>query len=225
MAEEITTRQTEMNLPEIQTLDVPVNVFRRNDITEQQKNLIRRHLQWLGTVRKEYPLPTTPYHIGVYIRYFNQTKYEDYLDYHKKQFADTISLCPLWTLVDFYVDNGPSAPNMESASGWCRLLEDCFSGKVNLIITQKVSNVSRKAQELTFIIRLLAAQGIGIYFISEDIFTTASYYRQDMLDKDFLPPRFPDFPEETTHLSSLFLPENKSPEKAAIQPPGGEDVE
>ena len=75
-----------------------------------------------------YPMPYSRYRIGVYIRYFNQTKHENYLDYHKQQFIDTISLCPNWQLVDFYIDTGISAPSMESSPEWCRLLEDCFSG-------------------------------------------------------------------------------------------------
>ena len=222
---QIKTEQTSMDLSAVQPNVgvVEANVFRPDDITAEQKDLIRRHLSWLGKVRKEYPLPSTPYHIGVYIRYFNQTKYDDYLDYHKKQFEDTIALCPLWILEGFYVDKGPSAPNMESASGWCRLLEDCFSGKVNLIITQKISNVSRKAWDLSLMIRLLAARGIGIYFISEDIFTTASYYQHDLLDEDFLPPGFPLYPEEYDSLTTILG--NELPEKAANLPPGGNHVE
>ena len=112
---------------------------------------------------------------------------------------------------------------MESASGWCQLMEDCFSGKINLIITQKVSNVSRKAWDLTLMIRLLAARGIGIYFISEDIFTTASYYQPDLLDENFLPPGFPLFPDAEDDPS--LLPENESSERAAHLPPGGDHVE
>lgn len=185
---EIKTEQTAMDLSALSAKEAAgTNVFRPDDILPEQKDLIRRHLQWLGTVQKEYPMPTTAYRIGVYIRYFNQTKYEDYLDYHKKQFEDTIALCPLWTLVDFYVDNGQSAPNIENAPELSRLLDDCFSGKVNLIITQKVSNMSRKAWDLTLLARLLAVKGIGIYFISEDIFTTASYYLRDIQDYDFCP--------------------------------------
>ena len=116
-------------------------------------------------------------------------KYENYLDYPKKQFIDTISLCPNWELVDFYVDEGISAPNMESAKDWCRLLEDCFSGRVDLIITQKVSNVSRKPMEVSLIARVLAAQKkpVGIYFISEDLFTLASYYQKDLHEQKVLP--------------------------------------
>lgn len=198
MSEElISAEQTRMDLPHQPEL-TEMNVFRQNDIPEDKKDLLRRHQQWLGTIRKEFPLPSTPYHIGVYIRYFNQTKYEDYLNYHKKEFESTIALCPQWTLVDFYVDKGAVAPNMESAPEWCRLLNDCFEGKVNLIITQKISNVSRKPWDLIFMIRMLASKGIGIYFISEDIFTTASYYQRDMLDLDFcktdqsLPPEYED---------------------------------
>ena len=126
---------------------------------------------------------------GNSIRYFNQTKYDNYLSYHKKQFADTVALCPKWTLVDFYIDEGATAPNMENAPEWSRLLCDAMAGKVDLIITQKVSNVSKKMPEVTFCSRILAKQKhpVGIYFISEDIFTLASYYTEDRKDAFFLP--------------------------------------
>lgn len=78
---------------------------------------------------------------------------------------------------------------MEKAPGWIQLLEDCMDGKVDLIITQKVSNVCRKIEEIILCSRLLAAQKhpIGIYFISEDLFTLASYYQDDLKDTAFLP--------------------------------------
>ena len=78
---------------------------------------------------------------------------------------------------------------METAPGWSRLLQDCFDGKVNLILTQKLSNVTKKMHEITILARLLAAQDppIGIYFVSEDIYTLASYYQEDLKDPFFLP--------------------------------------
>lgn len=91
----------------------------------------------LSNLRGERPNPQQHYKVGIYIRYFNQTKHVDYLDYHVKQYQDTMALCPNWELIDFYIDEGATAPNMESAPEWCRLLQDCFRGKVNLIITQK----------------------------------------------------------------------------------------
>ena len=118
---------------------------------------IAAHKAWLQNIRHEKPNVNRPYKIGVYIRYFNQTKYDNYLSYHKKQFSDTIALCPKWELVDF--------------------------------LTQKISNVSRNPVEIAFCARMLAAQPhpIGIYFISEDVFTLASYYLEDLRDPEFLP--------------------------------------
>lgn len=204
LEKEMKAEQMLMNLPPQSPASVmtdnepPANVFRPHDKPGKNKDKIHRHKLWLETIQREYPMPTIPWRIGVYIRYFNQTKYEDYLDYHKKQFQDTIALCPLWTLVDFYVDNGSVAPNMESAKDWCRLLGDCFSGKVNLIITQKVSNVTRKYQDITLLSRILATQPnpVGIYFISENLFTLASYYRHDLQETSFLPEGLDPLPEE-----------------------------
>lgn len=160
---------------------------------------ITAHRAWLQSIPCERPDPARRYRIGVYIRYFNQTRHSGYLAYHKKQFEDTVALCPNWELVDFYVDEGAAAPSMASAPAWCRLLEDCSAGKVDLILTQKISNVSRRPLEMTFCAKLLARQEhpVGIYFISEDIFTLASYYTADPADGLFQPP--PDrqvLPEE-----------------------------
>lgn len=161
---------------------------------------IAAHRTWFQSIRRERPNPVKHYKIGAYIRYFNQTRYENYLDYHKAQFENMITQCPNWELVDFYVDEGASAPNMESAPAWCRLLEDCSAGKIDLILTQKVSNVSKKAYEITFCSKLLAKLDppVGIYFISEDIFTLASYFINDPADNFFLPgPECQPLPEET----------------------------
>lgn len=165
----------------------------------EHEELLAEHKTWLQNIRRERPLASTPYKVGVYIRYFNQTKYDNYLYYHKKQYADTIALCPKWQLHDFYIDEGSVAPNMESAPEWGRLLMDCMSGKIDLIITQKVSNVTRKPNEITILARILASQKhpIGIYFISEDIFTLASYYLEDMKDTCFFPQNWTVLPDDT----------------------------
>ncbi len=156
---------------------------------KEYAEMIADHRSWLRSIRHERPSTLRNFKIGVYIRYFNQTKYEDYIEYHKKQFESTIALCPNWSLVDFYIDSGSTAPSMDKSPEWARLLEDCMSGKVDLILTQKVSNVTRRIEEIILCSRLLAAQPhpVGIYFISEDLFTLASYYREDLKDTDFLP--------------------------------------
>lgn len=168
---------------------------------ELRRRKVAQHKAWLTSFPHECPSPYNHYRIGVYIRFFNQTKYSNYLDYHKQQFIDAVGLCPNWTLIDFYVDEGQTAPNMENAKAWCRLLDDCFAGKIDLIITQKVSNVTRKPEDIILISRLLATMPhpIGIYFLSEDIFTLASYYQDDLRDRSFIPfgwVALPDDPNE-----------------------------
>ena len=89
---------------------------------------------------------------------------------------------------------------MDTAREWSRLLCDAMEGKVDLILTQKISNVSKKIPEVTFCARALARQNppIGIYFISEDLFTLASYYQEDIKDTFFFPtPDWQVLPEET----------------------------
>lgn len=172
----------------LQEIDSPQQIAILGGDREQMRR-IAEHRAWMRSIRKERPDTETAYRIGVYIRYFNQTKYENYLYYHKKQFADTIALCPKWTLFDFYIDEGSSTPSMEHAPEWSRLLEDCMADKIDLILTQKISNVTKHPDEIALLSRLLAAKKhpTGIYFISEDIFTLASYYQEDLRDTFFLP--------------------------------------
>lgn len=185
-----------------------VSPFARDPQEEAQRQMLAHHKLWLESIQHEYPSPYTHYRIGVYIRFFNQTKYADYLLYHKQEFIDTISLCPNWTLADFYVDEGQSTPYMENAKEWSRLLQDCMDGKIDLIITQKVSNVSRDPKEITFCARFLATleSPVGIYFVNEDIYTLASYYQEDMREKRFFPsPDWQMLPEDDGEEWGIFL--------------------
>lgn len=82
--------------------------------TEKAEKIAEHRLQ-LASIRKQYPHPAHPYKIGVYIRYFNQTRHENYLEKHIAHFKEAIALCPKWTLVDFYIDEGQTAPSMANA--------------------------------------------------------------------------------------------------------------
>ena len=168
--------------------------------------LVAQHKQWLKTIRHETPNPKIPFKVAVYIRYFNQTKYDDYLERNKEVFRATLAQYPMWEFVGFYIDNGSTAPNMESAVAWSKLLSDWDEGKVNLIITQKISNVSRKIHEVSICARILAARNppVGIYFISEDMYTLASYYRDDLREPCFFPtPDWEILPDDELDLRGM----------------------
>lgn len=78
---------------------------------------------------------------------------------------------------------------MEKSPEWSRLLTDCMDGKIDLIITQKISNISQRIFDVILCARMLATQEhpIGMYFVSEDLFTLASYYQEDLRDTYFFP--------------------------------------
>lgn len=63
--------------------------FTGNYEVDQQ---IVEHKAWLKTIRHEQPSPRRRYRVGIYIRYFNQTKHDNYLEYHIRQYQD-ISVC------------------------------------------------------------------------------------------------------------------------------------
>ncbi len=48
----------------------------------EKAEMIAEHLMWLHSIRRERPLVSRPYKVGIYIRYFNQTRYNNYLDFH-----------------------------------------------------------------------------------------------------------------------------------------------
>ena len=52
-----------------------------NELTRK----VVEHREWLKSIRHERPSPEIPFKVGIYIRYFNQTRYENYLEFHKKQ--------------------------------------------------------------------------------------------------------------------------------------------
>lgn len=205
-----------------------INVLRRHIKDNPQKALLARHRLWMDSIQHEYPLPYVSFKIGVYIRYYNQTKYSNYIEKHMQQFMDDIAMCPRWTLVDFYIDKGMTAPRMENSKEWCRLLDDCLSGKIDLIVTQKVSSVSSDPEEITFVARALAAQKnpIGIYFISEDIYTLASYYMQDLYRGNLLPAGWEPLPEDDLDRALTGGAENLMLEDISVQKEGmGVDIE
>ena len=199
---------------------LPLGVEQKNDEAEHPSfdlclgenlvsPLVAQHRQWLKSIRHETPNPKTPFKVAVYIRFFNQTKYrdEEYPERNKEVFRATLSQYPMWEFVGFYIDNGSTAPYMENSTAWSELLSDCDAGKVDLIITQKVSNVSRDAQEMTICARILAARKppVGIYFISEDLYTLASYYRDDLREPWFLPaPDWKILPDELDVRGALY---------------------
>lgn len=55
------------------------------DMDSEYAEMLSEHKTWLRSIRHERPSTLRHFKVGIYIRFFNQTRYEDYLEYHKKQ--------------------------------------------------------------------------------------------------------------------------------------------
>lgn len=165
-----------------------ISPFASEELSERQM-LLSQHTAWLDTLKHEFPDPRVQYRVAVYIRFFNSTRNPNFLEHTKAHYEFLISQCPKWTLVGFYVDMGASVPQLEHSKQFCEMIDDCDAGKIDLIITKRVNQISKNPFELSLLCKYLIDREhpVGIYFESEDIFTTASYYMEDIRDTKMLP--------------------------------------
>lgn len=75
---------------------------------------------------------------------------------------------PNWTLVDIYSDNGISGTVINRPE-FQRMLEDCRSGKMDLIVTKSITRFARNTIVLLETVRELKALGIDVFFEKENM--------------------------------------------------------
>lgn len=116
----------------------------------------------------------TPKRVAVYARVstgnVNQTSsYE----LQKNHYTDLINKNPSWTLVDIYADEGISGTSLTHRDNFLRMIADCKSEKIDLIITKSVSRFARNIVDCIAYIRELKSlkNPVNILFESEGINT------------------------------------------------------
>lgn len=92
------------------------------------------------------------------------------IEYYKK----LISERPGWQFVQIYVDDGISGLRTEHREGFNRMIEDCFSGAIDLVLTKSISRFARNTVDSVSTIRKLKEKGIAVYFEKENIYTMDS---------------------------------------------------
>ena len=86
-----------------------------------------------------------------------RTYYENYIKQNSR-----------WQLVDIYSDNGISGTIINRPE-FKRMLDDCRSGKVDLIVTKSITRFARNTIVLLETIRELKALGIDVFFEKENM--------------------------------------------------------
>lgn len=78
---------------------------------------------------------------------------------------------PEWEYAGLYYDEGISGTKKENRSDLLRMLSDCETGRIDLIITKSISRFARNTTDCLEMVRKLIDLGVHIYFEKENINT------------------------------------------------------
>ena len=129
----------------------------KEKIRERYKGIDQNLLEVIPAAKKEDIFhPQTVMNVAVYARVstdsLNQTSsYE----LQKNYYDDMVSRRPDWNLVEIYADEGISGTSLKHRDSFKRMIEDCKSGKIDLIITKSVSRFARNIMDCIGYVREL----------------------------------------------------------------------
>ena len=113
-----------------------------------------------------------PLRVTYYAR-VSTDKYEQLnsLDNQVGHFEDLIKGNKNWIFVDGYIDEGISGSSTEKRDSFNRMIKDAKNKKFDLIMTKEVSRFARDTLDNIKNTRELLADGIGVFFLSDNINT------------------------------------------------------
>jgi len=76
-----------------------------------------------------------------------------------------------WDLVDIYADAGFSGTNVKHRLAFNRMIRDCQSGKIDLVITKSISRFARNTVDCLKHVRDLKNIGVEVFFEKENIYS------------------------------------------------------
>ena len=122
---------------------------------------------------KRFPNPLQHYKVAVYVKYQLNCLQPDYLRNLKSDYDEMLSRYENWEFVDYYVDTAPQSASLSDLESWIRLVSDCESGKVDLIL---IGNAfAFDIGELYLCVRFLASlqPPVGVFFEEQNLFSLA----------------------------------------------------
>ncbi len=91
-----------------------------------------------------------------------------------KVYTEMIAQNKEWCFAGLYADEGISGTRADKRPKFTKMINDCYAGKIDMIITKSVSRFARNTVECLNYVRLLKERGIGIYFEEQNIDTLKS---------------------------------------------------
>ena len=84
----------------------------------------------------------------------------------KNHYEDMIKEHQGWKLVGIYADEGISGTSLQHRDEFNRMIEDCKSGKIDLIVTKSVSRFARNTLDTLKYVRMLKERNIAVGIIT-----------------------------------------------------------
>lgn len=98
------------------------------------------------------------------------SSYEAQVNYY----TSFITNNPDYVLAGIYADEGISGTNTKKREQFNKMIEDCKTGKIDMLITKSISRFARNTLDCLNFVRLLKDLGIGVIFEKENINTLDS---------------------------------------------------
>ena len=91
----------------------------------------------------------------------------------KNHYTDVVTRHEGWELGDIYADEGISGTSLKHRAAFIKMIDDCKSGKIDMIITKSVSRFARNVLDCIGHVRELAKMQppIGVFFETENLYT------------------------------------------------------
>lgn len=151
-------------------------------IKAAEKEKVRQRYKGLDTSKMEViPAQATPDYydeefkrVAVYVRVSTDNiQQTTSFEIQKNYYEDLVSKHQNWALVDIYADEGISGTSLQHREAFTQMIDDCYAGKIDLIITKSVSRFARNLVDCISIVRDLTKMKspVGVFFETEHIFT------------------------------------------------------
>jgi site-specific DNA recombinase len=117
------------------------------------------------------PTPKLMYRVAIYCRV--STRSQEQLDSLANQISYLTKLTATkvnWRLIDIYIDI-KSGSDATSRNEFQRMIDDCETGKIDMIVTKSISRFGRNTATTLSTLNNLHGRNIDVYFENEEIHT------------------------------------------------------
>ncbi|WP_130868970.1 recombinase family protein [Intestinimonas massiliensis (ex Afouda et al. 2020)] len=89
----------------------------------------------------------------------------------KSYYTEKIEKNPDWEMAGVFADKGLSGTSLKKRDQFNKMIAACRRGRIDLILTKSLSRFARNTVDCLETVRMLKANGIGVYFEKENINT------------------------------------------------------